>query len=88
MTDIILGMGGTIDKYEGDAFIAFWNAPAKALVFLKHKPKKIRHAEVNRKNAGHLLSIRLRIGTVSGIVQKNRNLTVTSESKVNKRIVC
>lgn len=27
MTDIILSYGGTIDKYEGDAIIAFWNAP-------------------------------------------------------------
>jgi len=27
MTDIILEAGGTIDKYEGDAIIAFWNAP-------------------------------------------------------------
>lgn len=29
MTDIILGWGGTIDKYEGDAIIAFWNAPTE-----------------------------------------------------------
>ena len=29
MTDIILTSGGTIDKYEGDAIIAFWNAPAE-----------------------------------------------------------
>ena len=28
MTDTILEYGGTIDKYEGDAIIAFWNAPA------------------------------------------------------------
>lgn len=27
MSDIILSYGGTIDKYEGDAIIAFWNAP-------------------------------------------------------------
>jgi adenylate cyclase len=27
MTDIIYKHGGTVDKYEGDAIIAFWNAP-------------------------------------------------------------
>jgi len=27
MTEIIQGEGGTVDKYEGDAIIAFWNAP-------------------------------------------------------------
>lgn len=27
MSNIILKTGGTIDKYEGDAIIAFWNAP-------------------------------------------------------------
>lgn len=27
MTEIILESGGTLDKYEGDAIIAFWNAP-------------------------------------------------------------
>ncbi len=27
MTDIVYSHGGTVDKYEGDAIIAFWNAP-------------------------------------------------------------
>ena len=27
MTNVILETGGTLDKYEGDAIIAFWNAP-------------------------------------------------------------
>ncbi len=27
MTEIIYAEGGTVDKYEGDAVIAFWNAP-------------------------------------------------------------
>ncbi len=27
MTDIVFDTGGTLDKYEGDAIIAFWNAP-------------------------------------------------------------
>jgi len=41
MTDIILEEGGTVDKYEGDAIIAFWNAP---LAVKEHAPKAVRAA--------------------------------------------
>ena len=29
MTEIIMGQGGTVDKYEGDAIMAFWGAPVE-----------------------------------------------------------
>ncbi len=41
MTDIIQEQGGTIDKYEGDAIIAFWNAP---LSFEDHAERAVRAA--------------------------------------------
>ncbi|OGR27956.1 MAG: hypothetical protein A2277_07070 [Desulfobacterales bacterium RIFOXYA12_FULL_46_15] len=41
MTDIIQQEGGTIDKYEGDAVIAFWNAP---LEVADHAVKSVRAA--------------------------------------------
>ena len=39
MTDTILESGGTIDKYEGDAIIAFWNAP---LNYADHAARALR----------------------------------------------
>jgi adenylate cyclase len=39
MTDTILDSGGTIDKYEGDAIIAFWNAP---LSYRDHAARSLR----------------------------------------------
>ncbi|UCD87538.1 MAG: adenylate/guanylate cyclase domain-containing protein [Desulfobacterales bacterium] len=41
MTNIIQEEGGTVDKYEGDAIIAFWNAP---LEVPEHATKAVRAA--------------------------------------------
>jgi adenylate cyclase len=51
MSDIILAEGGTIDKYEGDAIIAFWGAPkawpdsavraCRAAIAMKKKEKEL-----------------------------------------------
>lgn len=41
MTDIILEEEGTVDKFEGDAIIAFWNAP---LDIANHAEKAVRTA--------------------------------------------
>lgn len=74
MTDIILATGGTIDKYEGDAIIAFWNAP---LPVVDHQARGIGAAiECQRRLralAAHFLetygvSIRMRVGLNTGAV--------------------
>jgi adenylate cyclase len=41
MTEIIQAEGGTVDKYEGDAIMAFWNAP---LAVDRHAERAVRSA--------------------------------------------
>jgi adenylate cyclase len=36
MTDLIMASGGTIDKYMGDAIMAFWNAPLDDAAHAEH----------------------------------------------------
>lgn len=74
MTDIVLERGGTIDKYEGDAIIAFWNAP---LDVSNHQMQGVRAglqcqarlrelAPIFRREYG--IEIRMRIGIHTGPV--------------------
>jgi len=60
VTDIIYRFGGTIDKYEGDAVIAFWNAP---LDLSDHASKAVQAALQYQKT---LADIRPRLAETAG----------------------
>jgi len=76
MTDIILDAGGTIDKYEGDAIIAFWNAPltqpdhalraVRAALACQERLAELRPAF--RARVGHDLHMRIGINTGTAVV--------------------
>lgn len=76
MTDIILDRGGTIDKYEGDAIIAFWNAPLEqpdhacravdAAIACQQRLAQLR--PVFRQRFGHDLIMRIGLNTGPAVV--------------------
>ncbi len=76
MTDIIISHGGTIDKYEGDAIMAFYGAPqpyidhelraCKAAIDMK---KKLREMQENWRGIGqHELFVRMGMNTGLAVV--------------------
>jgi adenylate cyclase len=74
MTDIIMDEGGTLDKYEGDAIIAFWNAPleqsdhavraCRAALRCQRRLAELRETYQQRTGA----SLRMRVGLNTGEV--------------------
>lgn len=73
MSNIILSHGGTIDKYEGDAIIAFWNAPiaqpnhAKLALEAAIECQKVlenMNPQLQEKNGG--IPMKMRIGLNTG----------------------
>jgi adenylate cyclase len=74
MTDIILEEGGTLDKYEGDAIIAFWNAPLEQAdhavracrAALRCQRRLAEQREVYRQRTG--AELRMRVGLNTGEV--------------------
>lgn len=74
MTDIIMDEGGTLDKYEGDAIIAFWNAPlaqpdhavraCRAALRCQRRLTELRDTYQQRTGA----SLRMRVGLNTGDV--------------------
>ncbi len=76
MTDIIQDEGGTVDKYEGDAIIAFWNAPldiadhpvcgVRAALRCQERLAELR--PVFRERAGQDLLMRIGMNTGPAIV--------------------
>jgi adenylate cyclase len=93
MTDIIMDEGGTLDKYEGDAIIAFWNAPlaqadhagraCRAALRCQRRLAELR--ETYQQRTGALLRMRVGLNTGEVVVgnmgsRKRFNYTILGDA--------
>jgi adenylate cyclase len=78
MTDIVLEEGGTLDKYIGDAIMAFWNAPQqqedharralRCAIRMQRKMKELNRRWSSREGPGRELTVRIGINTGTAVV--------------------
>ena len=79
MTDVILQHDGTVDKYIGDAIVAFWNAPldvpdhtrraVEATLAMREALARFNSAQAARAEAGHKVvrDVRMGVGLNTGL---------------------
>jgi adenylate cyclase len=71
MTEVIFSHGGTVDKYIGDAIVAFWNAPLEqpdhavraCLTALDCQKRLVELRDQMRRQSGHELHMRIGLNT-------------------------
>ncbi|WP_051341369.1 adenylate/guanylate cyclase domain-containing protein [Azospirillum halopraeferens] len=90
LADCIEAEGGTVDKFIGDAIMAFWGAPeeqhdhAARALRAAHAIADAVHADNRRRTAAGLPPVRVRIGLHSGPVVVGN---IGSASRINYTIV-
>lgn len=91
MADIILKRNGTIDKYIGDAIMAFWGAPLEmadhpeqAVLAAREMVEAVREVNKTLKNRGFEHEVKIGVGLNTGVVTLGE---IGSEKKKNYTIV-
>lgn len=91
MADIIMKHNGTLDKYIGDAIMAFWGAPVKtedhaekAVLAAKEMAASLSQVNEELKKRGFDLEVRIGIGLNTGVATIGN---IGSEKKLNYTVV-
>ncbi len=91
MADIILKRNGTIDKYIGDAIMAFWGAPVKmadhadqAVLAAREMVAAVQEVNETLKSRGFEHEVKIGVGVNTGVVTLGE---IGSEKKKNYTIV-
>jgi adenylate cyclase len=94
MADIILKHNGTIDKYIGDAIMAFWGAPVKrddhaeqSVLAAQEMLEGLKEVNKTLKDRGFSLEVKIGIGINTGVAtigeigsEKKKNYTIVGDT--------